>query len=104
MSLSTDYGSEQEAKGIIEELFIHEGAHASLDGHHANVGLFSNLSIVSIQKRVFIIPDISLMWLHIDRLANGYAQKMMTGNSSLPTLVIIQREKMSLKVFCHGLQ
>ena len=46
MSLSTDYGSEQEAKGIIEELFIHEGAHASLDGHHAKVCLFSKGSIV----------------------------------------------------------
>ena len=46
MSLSTDYGSEQEAKGIIEELFIHEGAHASLDGHHANVSLNFLVSIV----------------------------------------------------------
>ena len=44
MSLSTDYGSEQEAKGIIEELFIHEGAHASLDGYHANVSLFFKVS------------------------------------------------------------
>ena len=54
MSLSTDYGARKEAEGIIEELFIHEGAHASLDGHHANVGLFSNLSIVSIQRKIKI--------------------------------------------------
>ena len=46
INLSTGYGSEQEAKGIIEELFIHEGAHASLDGYHANVGLFSKVPIV----------------------------------------------------------
>ena len=42
--------------------------------------------------------------MHIDRLVNGYAQKMTTANLSQPTLVTIQREKMSLKVFCHGLQ
>ena len=46
INLNTGYGSEQEAKGIIEELFIHEGAHASLDGYHANVGLFSKVIIV----------------------------------------------------------
>ena len=37
MSLNTGYATEKEAEGIIEELFIHEGAHASLDGYHANV-------------------------------------------------------------------
>lgn len=36
MSLNTDYGTEMEGKGILEELFIHEGSHASLDGYHAN--------------------------------------------------------------------
>jgi len=36
MSLNTGYAAEKEAEGIIEELFIHEGAHASLDGYHAN--------------------------------------------------------------------
>ena len=37
MSLNTDYADEKEAEGILEELFIHEGSHASLDGFHANV-------------------------------------------------------------------
>ena len=37
MSLNTDYGNEKEREGILEELFIHEGSHASLDGYHANV-------------------------------------------------------------------
>ena len=37
MSLNTDYGVIQENKGILEELFIHEGAHASLDGTHLHV-------------------------------------------------------------------
>ena len=37
MSLSTDYAAEIEAQGNLEELFIHEGSHASLDGAHANV-------------------------------------------------------------------
>ena len=46
INLNTGYGSEQEAKGIIEELFVHEGAHASLDGHHANVSLNFLVSIV----------------------------------------------------------
>jgi hypothetical protein len=36
MSLNTDYGAEIEAQGNLEELFIHEGSHASLDGYHAN--------------------------------------------------------------------
>jgi len=36
MSLNTDYGNEKEREGILEELFIHEGSHASLDGYHAN--------------------------------------------------------------------
>ena len=44
MSLNTDYGTEMERKGIIEELFIHEGSHASLDGIHANVSLIMILS------------------------------------------------------------
>ena len=46
MSLNTGYGARMEAKGFIEEVFIHEGAHASLDGYHVNVGLFSMVSIV----------------------------------------------------------
>ena len=46
MSLNTGYGARMEAKGFIEEVFIHEGAHASLDGYHVNVGLFSIVSIV----------------------------------------------------------
>ena len=46
MSLNTGYAAEKEAEGIIEELFIHEGAHASLDGYHANVILFSYTSII----------------------------------------------------------
>ena len=37
MSLSTDYAAEIEAQGNLEELFIHEGSHASLDGAHATV-------------------------------------------------------------------
>lgn len=36
LSLNTDYGTEMEGKGILEELLIHEGSHASLDGYHAN--------------------------------------------------------------------
>ena len=44
MSLNTGYAAEKEAEGIIEELFIHEGAHASLDGYHANVSLFFKVS------------------------------------------------------------
>jgi len=35
MSLNTDYAAEKESEGILEELFIHEGSHASLDGYHA---------------------------------------------------------------------
>ena len=46
MSLNTGYAAEKEAEGIIEELFIHEGAHASLDGYHANVISFSYTSII----------------------------------------------------------
>ena len=46
MSLNTGYGARMEAKGFIEEVFIHEGAHASLDGYHVKVGLFSMVSIV----------------------------------------------------------
>ena len=46
MSLNTGYAAEKEAEGIIEELFIHEGAHASLDGYHANVILFSYNSTI----------------------------------------------------------
>ena len=46
MSLNTGYGARMEAEGHIEEVFIHEGAHASLDGYHVNVGLFSMVSIV----------------------------------------------------------
>ena len=42
--------------------------------------------------------------MHIDRLVNGYVPKMMTANLYQPTLVTIQQEKMSLKVFCLGLQ
>ena len=42
--------------------------------------------------------------MHIDRLVNGYVPKMMTANLYQPTLVTIQQEKMSLKVFCPGLQ
>ena len=46
MSLNTGYGARMEAEGHIEEVFIHEGAHASLDGHHANVSLSFLVSIV----------------------------------------------------------
>ena len=41
MSLNTDYGAEIENQGNLEELFIREGTHASLDGYHANVSQFS---------------------------------------------------------------
>ena len=37
MMLHVDYGQRKEEEGIIEELFMHEGAHASLDGEHYNV-------------------------------------------------------------------
>ena len=39
LSLNTDYAVVQENKGILEELFMHEAAHASLDGAHSNVSL-----------------------------------------------------------------
>ena len=39
LSLNTDYAVVQENKGILEELFMHEAAHASLDGAHSNVNL-----------------------------------------------------------------
>ena len=42
MSLNTDYGAEIESQGNLEELFIHEGSHASLDGYHANVSTQSS--------------------------------------------------------------
>ena len=42
--------------------------------------------------------------MHIDRLVNGYVPKTMTVNLYQPILVIIQQEKMSLKVFYPGLQ
>ena len=48
MSLNTDYGNEKEREGILEELFIHEGSHASLDGYHANVSI-----IIVFDKLVF---------------------------------------------------
>ena len=104
MSLNTGYGARMEAKGFIEEVFIHEGAHASLDGYHVNVGLFSMVSIVVCESGKIYSSMIIKFFYNIDRLANGYVHKTMTGNSSLPTLVIIQGEKMSLKVLLHGLQ
>ena len=40
MSLNTDYAVNVcESQGILEELFIHEGSHASLDGAHLYVSL-----------------------------------------------------------------
>ena len=51
MSLNTGYAAEKEAEGIIEELFIHEGAHASLDGYHANVILFPYANNYIIMKK-----------------------------------------------------
>ena len=38
MCLNTGYGDGIVKQGNIEELFVHEGSHASLDGIHANVG------------------------------------------------------------------
>ena len=37
MMLHLDYGKKMEESGIIDELFMHEGAHVSLDGDHKNV-------------------------------------------------------------------
>ena len=37
MMLHLDYAKKMEASGMIEELFMHEGAHVSLDGHHKQV-------------------------------------------------------------------
>ena len=37
MMLHLDYGKRMEEQGIIEELFMHEGAHVSLDGDHKKV-------------------------------------------------------------------
>jgi hypothetical protein len=50
MSLNTDYGAEIEAQGNLEELFIHEGSHASLDGYHANVSFFIDYFSTSLSK------------------------------------------------------
>ena len=46
MSLNTDYGAEIESQGNLEELFIHEGSHASLDGHHANVSMSCMVNVL----------------------------------------------------------
>ena len=48
MSLNTDYGAEIEAQGNLEELFILEGSHASLDGYHANVSGFKKYFSISL--------------------------------------------------------
>ena len=37
MMLHLDYAKQMEESGLIEELFMHEGAHVSLDGHHQKV-------------------------------------------------------------------
>ena len=37
MMLHLDYAKKMEESGLIEELFMHEGAHVSLDGHHQEV-------------------------------------------------------------------
>ena len=58
MSLNTGYGAKKEADGIIEELFIHEGAHASLDGYHANVILSCihlNYIIMKSPPKLFVV-------------------------------------------------
>ena len=37
MMLHLDYAKRMEKSGLIEELFMHEGAHVSLDGYHQKV-------------------------------------------------------------------
>ena len=37
INLNTGAGEEMEKAGSIEEFFVHEGTHASLDGFHAKV-------------------------------------------------------------------
>ena len=37
MMLHLDYAKRMEESGLIEELFMHEGAHVSLDGYHQKV-------------------------------------------------------------------
>ena len=37
MMLHLDYAKRIEESGLIEELFMHEGAHVSLDGYHQKV-------------------------------------------------------------------
>ena len=49
MMLHLDYAKKMEESGIIEELFMHEGAHVSLDGDHKKV-FCRNLSLYIIRN------------------------------------------------------
>ena len=94
MSLNTDYGNEKEREGILEELFIHEGSHASLDGYHANVSYsyafqFANFPLIITTTCASKYIHFNLIYRH----ENGYVPKTTTENLSPLIPETIQLEK-----------
>ena len=103
MSLNTDYAVVQENKGILEELFIHEAAHASLDGAHSNVCSQMNSDCSNNLRNSYndFIPfsNCNNVTIHFSLMGGEPLDHQMQTATFQHTLKETQIVRMSLKVF-----
>ena len=101
-----DYGENKFARGNVEELFLHESAHACLDPLFKNVRIIYNLSNqhrkINICPKCVSILKLAMHFLFI-RPMNGNKLGLLTENLSLNTQKITPTEKMWRKVLHLGM-